>query len=76
MATEKLHPLICTCFVFCYVWCLGGNLVEKSMDMFDTFCRDLFGENQDVKVYVCSKRHIGMHAFLASIFLSYKSCTV
>ena len=50
MGTEKLHPLICTCFVFCYVWCLGGNLVEKSMDKFDTFCRDLFGENQDVKV--------------------------
>ena len=50
MGTEKLHPLICTCFVFCYVWCLGGNLVEKAMDKFDTFCRDLFGENQDVKV--------------------------
>lgn len=50
MATDKLHPLICTCFLFCYVWCLGGNLVEKSMDAFDTFCRDLFSEQQDVKV--------------------------
>ena len=50
MAADKLHPLICTCFLFCYVWCLGGNLVDKSMDAFDTFCRDLFGETQDVKV--------------------------
>ena len=50
MATEKLHPLICTCFLFCYVWCVGGNLTENSMDTFDTFCRDLFSENHDVKV--------------------------
>lgn len=52
MPTDKLHPLICTCFLFCYVWCLGGNLVEKSMDAFDTFCRDLFSETQDVKVHI------------------------
>ena len=52
MTTDKLHPLICTCFLFCYVWCLGGNLVEKSMDAFDTFTRDLFSETQDVKVYI------------------------
>ena len=50
LAPDKLHPLICTCFLFCYVWCLGGNLVEKSMDAFDSFCRELFSETQDVKV--------------------------
>ena len=52
MDLSKLLPLICTTFVFAYVWGLGGNLVEKSMDNFDTFCRDLFGENHDVKVYL------------------------
>ena len=48
----KLCPLICTTFLFAYVWGLGGNLVEKSMDAFDTFCRDLFGDIQDLKVSI------------------------
>ena len=50
MDPAKLHPIICTTFVFAYVWSLGGNLVEKSMDAFDTFSRDLFGDTHDVKV--------------------------
>ena len=56
LSTEpsKLHPLVCTVFVFCYVWCIGGNLVESSMDAFDTFCRELFSDTHDVKV--CSSR--------------------
>ena len=50
MDQSKLHPLITTVFVFSYVWSVGGNLVEKSMDAFDSFCRDLFSDNHDVKV--------------------------
>ena len=50
MDLSKLLPLICTIFLFAYIWGLGGNLIEKSMDSFDTFCRDLFGETHDVKV--------------------------
>ncbi len=50
MDPAKLHPFICTTFVFAYVWSVGGNLMEKSMDTFDTFARDLFSETQDVKV--------------------------
>ena len=50
MDQAKLHPLITTVFVFSYVWSIGGNLVEKSMDAFDTFCRELFSENHDCKV--------------------------
>lgn len=50
MDLSKLLPLICTTFLFAYVWGIGGNLLEKSMDTFDTFCRDLFGETHDVKV--------------------------
>ena len=51
MDTAKLHPLICTAFVFSYVWSIGGNLIEKSMDAFDSFSRDLFSELHDVKVH-------------------------
>lgn len=50
MDLSKLLPLICTTFLFAYVWGVGGNLVEKSMDTFDSFCRDLFGDTHDVKV--------------------------
>lgn len=47
---SKLHPILCTTFLFCYVWAMGGNLVEKSMETFENFTRELFGEVQDVKV--------------------------
>lgn len=50
MDPTKLHPLITTVFIFSYVWSVGGNLVEKSMDAFDSFCRELFGDNHEVKV--------------------------
>lgn len=53
MDQAKLHPLITTVFVFSYVWSIGGNLVEKSMDAFDSFCRELFSENHEVKVGFC-----------------------
>ena len=55
---SKLHPLVCTTFVFCYVWSMGGNLTEKSVEGFDSFARDLFSETHDVKVhtYTCTYR--------------------
>ena len=50
MEQAKLHALLTTVFVFSYVWSIGGNLVEKSMDAFDTYCRELFSDNHEVKV--------------------------
>lgn len=47
---SSLHPLICTTFFFAYVWSLGGNLITKSMEDFDSFVRDLFSDTHDVKV--------------------------
>ena len=52
MEQAKLHPLMCTVFTFAYVWSMGGNLVENSMDAFDSFARDLFSETHDIKVCV------------------------
>jgi dynein heavy chain len=46
----KLHPLICTTFLFCYLWSLGGNLIQTSMESFETFVRDIFSETHDVKI--------------------------
>ena len=50
MDTAKLHPLICTVFVFCYVWSMGGNLTDDKWDAFDTFARGQFDDNGDAKV--------------------------
>ena len=50
MDTNKLNSLICTTFLFTFLWSMAGNLVETSMDAFDTFARDLFSDTQDVKV--------------------------
>lgn len=50
MDANKLHSLICAAFLFSFLWSIGGNLVESSMDAFDTFSRDLFSDTQDVKL--------------------------
>jgi len=46
----KLKSVICTTFVFCYVWAIGGNLKATSWDAFDTFVRGQFEENPDAKL--------------------------
>ena len=48
--TSKLHPFICTTFFFAYVWAIGGNLITKSIENFDSFARELFNDTNDVKV--------------------------
>ena len=56
MDSVRLHPLICTVFMFCYAWSIGGNLVESSIDVFDSQLREMFQDNNDVRVrinYVC-----------------------
>ena len=46
----KLHVMLCTSFVFCYIWSIGGNLLEKYWDAFDTFVRNQFEDNGEAKV--------------------------
>lgn len=50
MDSNRLNSLIATTFLFSFVWSIGGNLVEKCMDMFDSFARELFADCQDVRV--------------------------
>ncbi|XP_046331899.2 dynein axonemal heavy chain 6-like [Haliotis rufescens] len=47
---NKLHPIICTTFVFSYIWAIGGNIVETFWDAFDTFARGQFEDNGDAKL--------------------------
>lgn len=50
MDPNKLNILIATTFVFCYLWSIGGNIVEKDWDQFDSFVRSQFDDNGDAKV--------------------------
>ena len=46
----KLNILVCTTFVFAYLWSVGGNIAENNWDAFDTFVRGQFDDNGDAKV--------------------------
>ena len=63
--TSKLHPLICTTFFFAYVWAIGGNLITKSIESFDSFARELFSDTNDVKVSI-------VHSTIIIITLCYQ----
>ncbi|XP_074661680.1 dynein axonemal heavy chain 6-like [Tubulanus polymorphus] len=47
---SKLNPLVCTVFVFCYLWSIGGNITDNCWDTFDTFVRNQFDDNGDAKL--------------------------
>ncbi|KAK7497834.1 hypothetical protein BaRGS_00010968 [Batillaria attramentaria] len=46
----RLNVLVCTTFVFCYIWSIGGNILEKYWDAFDTFVRNQFEDNGEAKL--------------------------
>uniref|UniRef100_A0A8C2Q2H6 Dynein, axonemal, heavy chain 6 n=1 Tax=Cyprinus carpio TaxID=7962 RepID=A0A8C2Q2H6_CYPCA len=45
---SKLNSMLCQTFVFCYLWALGGNLIDSHWDTFDTFVRQQFEGNSDL----------------------------
>uniref|UniRef100_A0A8C2B7Q0 Dynein, axonemal, heavy chain 6 n=1 Tax=Cyprinus carpio TaxID=7962 RepID=A0A8C2B7Q0_CYPCA len=47
---SKLNSMLCQTFVFCYLWALGGNLIDSHWDTFDTFVRQQFEGNSDAKL--------------------------
>ncbi|XP_016084420.1 dynein heavy chain 6, axonemal [Sinocyclocheilus grahami] len=50
MEASKLNSMLCQTFVFCYLWALGGNLIDSHWDTFDTFVRQQFEGNGDAKL--------------------------
>ena len=45
----RLHELLAQTFVFCYLWTVGGNLVEQHREQFEQFVRKQLEDNTDVK---------------------------
>ena len=46
---KEVRNLVCTTFVFCYLWSVGGN-IESNQDSFDELVRQQFDGNRDMKV--------------------------
>jgi len=46
----KLNPIVCSTFVFCYLWSIGGNITDTYWDAFDSFVRRQFEDTNDAKV--------------------------
>jgi len=51
---SKLNPVICSTFVFCYLWSIGGNITDTYWDAFDSFVRRQFEDTPDAKVILSS----------------------
>lgn len=48
----RLNPIICSTFVFCYLWSIGGNISDAYWDAFDSFVRRQFEDTSDAKVFM------------------------
>ena len=46
----RLQNSVTLAFVFCYMWAVAGNLPGKFFDTFDSFVRNQFEDNQDIRV--------------------------
>ena len=49
----KLNVMVCTAFVFAYLWSIGANILDKYWDAFDTFVRSQFEDCAEAKVPHC-----------------------
>lgn len=65
---NRMRTLICQSFVFCCIWCLGGNVMEKDRDTIDIFIRDQFEEDPDAQLVLQMKacHSTDLRAFFAT----------
>ena len=47
---EDINATLSYLFLFCFVWGLGGNLVDKDQAAFDTLAREAFSDIKAVKI--------------------------
>uniref|UniRef100_A0A667W9Y7 Dynein axonemal heavy chain 6 n=1 Tax=Myripristis murdjan TaxID=586833 RepID=A0A667W9Y7_9TELE len=58
-----LNSVVCQTFIFCYLWAVGGNLPNRHWDAFDSFVREQFEENSDIK--------LPSHGTLWSVYMNF-----
>lgn len=50
---SKVRCFICQTFVFCYLWGVGGNITDDSMEKFEVFVQSQFEECNDARSVHC-----------------------
>ncbi|XP_029013318.1 dynein axonemal heavy chain 6 isoform X2 [Betta splendens] len=50
MDPKTLNCVLCQTFIFCYLWAIGGNLMNSYWDAFDSFVTEQFKDNSDAKL--------------------------
>uniref|UniRef100_A0A1I8GGQ9 DHC_N2 domain-containing protein n=1 Tax=Macrostomum lignano TaxID=282301 RepID=A0A1I8GGQ9_9PLAT len=50
LAGDENKPLVCTSFVFSYLWGVGGNTIDANWDSIDNFVRQQFEDNGDARL--------------------------
>lgn len=46
---SKVRNFLCQTFIFSYIWGVGGNLLDASMERFESYVRDQFDEHPDAR---------------------------
>ena len=62
----KVRSFLCQTFIFSYIWGLGGNLVDSSMDKFEIFVREKFEDHPDARystVTIPLHQHLTMRLY-------------
>lgn len=46
---SKVRNFITQAFIFCYLWSIGGNIIDISREAFELFVREQFETNADAQ---------------------------
>lgn len=46
---SRTKSFLTQAFIFAFIWSVGGNLIDSSREIFETFVKDLFDENPDAR---------------------------
>lgn len=47
---SKVRSFLCQTFIFSYIWGIGGNLLDASMERFEIYVKDQFDEHPDARL--------------------------
>ncbi|XP_048507335.1 dynein axonemal heavy chain 6 [Athalia rosae] len=47
---SRAKTFLTQAFIFAFIWSVGGNLIDSSREIFETFVKELFDENSDARL--------------------------
>ena len=70
---SQSRTFLTTTFAFCYIWAIGGNIIESNLEFFDAHARQLFEDFNDCKVITWLTISITLMLLLPRVL---KACTL